>query len=391
MGRARAAAEPGGVGPVGAPVTRLLLGAIALSDPAVDRLARIVAADVVARYLSVAGRRAVCVVAGRGQPSEAGGDEARASAVALGAWSAGAVPASFATSEGVSQRQRMIESLAKLGILSSRGFPFRSCPECQTPRTPETIVYQSERGPGLPWFDSRSGMRLEPTSLLVWTDNPWKLLATSAVLVSPDLAYVTAVYRRRGVVERIILAKSAIPRLQGWLPLRDRNPRGTDGRFDRGHRLRPPARDRVTRIVAPRTARRHGSGHLRGGRFRDRPRDLVPRHGAADSQVATALRVDGPVVVTPAGLGEARAAARGTRASRSRPPTHRPARPAGLGPHLRRAHRATRGSALRDLWLGPHLAARPRLVPRDRPITGERSSASSPAYCPRTRCLPLAT
>ena len=324
-----------------------------------------------ARYLSVAGRRAVCVVAGRGQPSEAGGDEARASAVALGAWSAGAVPASFATSEGVSQRQRMIESLAKLGILSSRGFPFRSCPKCQTPRTPETIVYQSERGPAyLVRFQVRDAA--QPTSLLVWTDNPWKLLATSAVLVSPDLPYVTAVYRRRGVVERIILAKSAIPRLQGWLPgceieiLEERtggsiagtayvHPLATES--PQLSLLEPPAGT----VLATSEVGDSGTGLV----------GSVPRHGAADSQVATALRVDGPVVVTPAGLVKPE-----PRHKSLGPPDRghrriRPARPAGLGPHLRRAHRATRGSALRDLWLGPHLAARPRLVPRDRPITGD--------------------
>ncbi|HEV2166704.1 MAG TPA: class I tRNA ligase family protein, partial [Thermoplasmata archaeon] len=294
--------SPGVLGPAGAPLSRLLLGALALSDPPVDRLVRLVASDVVARYLSISGRRTICIVADRGSGTDDGRVAARASALALAAWTADAVPTDFSFPEGAAYRQRMVETLARSGILSTRGLPFRSCPRCQTPRTPETIVYQSEKGPAyLVRFLLRDA--IQPTSLLVWTDNPWKLLGTSAVLVSPDLTYVTAVYRRRGVVERILVAKSAIPRLEGWLPgceievLEERSGASIAGtayahplavESPQVSRAEPPA---GTVLATPEVGD-SGTGIV----------GLVPRHGAADSQVAASLRVEGPVVITPAGV-----------------------------------------------------------------------------------------
>ncbi|MCI4358338.1 MAG: class I tRNA ligase family protein [Thermoplasmata archaeon] len=294
--------SPGTVGPVGGAIVRQLFGPIGETEAPLDRLVRFVSADVEARYLAMTGRRAVGLVPERPRVAAPTLDFARAAIEAVAAWTADGVPIGFSTPEGAAQRQRMLESLAKSGILAARGFPFRSCPQCETPRTPETIVYQSERGPAyLVRFPIRDSS--QPTSLLVWTDNPWKLLGTSAVLVSPDLPYVTAVYRRRGGVERIVLARSAIPRLKEWLPgceveVLEERPGGELSGTAYVHplltecpplaNLTPPAGT----VLASSEVGDSGTGIV----------GLVPRHGAADSQAAAALRVDGPLVVTPGGI-----------------------------------------------------------------------------------------
>ncbi|HEV2519064.1 MAG TPA: DUF835 domain-containing protein [Thermoplasmata archaeon] len=293
--------SPGTIGPPGGPVTRQLLGTFGVPEAPLDRLVRAVNADVAARYLAMTGRRAVGLVPeGNAQsPDPAGADRATFATVA--AWTAAGVALAYDAPQEAAHLQLMVENLAKAGLLAARGFPFRSCPSCRTPRTPETIVYQSERGPA---FLFRFPLReaVQPTSLIVWADNPWKLLATSAVLVSPDLTYVTAVYRRRGVVERIVVAKSAIARLKQWLPgceIEVLEERGGAEWVGAGYvhplltecppvgQFPPPAGT----VLASPDVGDSGTGIV----------GLAPRHGAADSHAAASLRVDGPVVVTTAG------------------------------------------------------------------------------------------
>jgi hypothetical protein len=294
-------AVPGSLGPPSGPVTRQFLWPPGAGESPLDWLARIVSADVAARFLAGNGRRAIGMVPRREEAATTDATTEHGQAEAVAAWTAGGSPTGFGTPEGASRRQRMIEALTHSGLLDVREFPFRSCPVCETPRTPATIVYQSERGPAyLVRFLVRDAV--PSTSLLVWTDNPWKLLGTTAVLVSPDLTYVTAVYRRRGVVERIVLSKSALPRLRSWLPgceleILEERPGGELSGTPFVHplvtecpplsRLEPP----TGTVLASSDVGESGTGIV----------GLVPRHGAADSQAAATLRVEGPVVVTPRG------------------------------------------------------------------------------------------
>ncbi len=291
----------GTLGPSGGPVTRQLMWRPGAGDSPLDWLARIMSADVAARFLAAYGRRVIGRVPLREEATTTDAAEERGQLEAVAAWTAGGTPVGFGTPESATRRQHMIEALARSGLLDAREFPFRSCPVCESPRTPATIVYQSERGPAyLVRFLIRDAM--PSTSLLVWTDNPWKLLGTTAVLVSPDFTYVTAVYRRRGVVERVILSKNALPRLKAWLPgceleVLEERPGGELSGTAFVHplvtecpplaRLEPPSGT----VLASSDVGDSGTGIV----------GLVPRHGAADSQAAATLRVEGPIVVTPRG------------------------------------------------------------------------------------------
>ncbi|MCI4322110.1 MAG: class I tRNA ligase family protein, partial [Thermoplasmata archaeon] len=278
---------------------RQFLGAISPSDPIAGTLQRSVAADAEARYLTLTARRSETALRLR-VPWAGDGSEATVARLAQAA-----VAAPRPDTEGAAERRRwMLGRLADARILVARELPLRVCPRCQVPRTPQTIVYES--GTGRTYLVRfRLPEEGEPTSLLVWTDEVWKLLGTVALLVNPEVHYVVARWTRRDATERIVLSRSALDRLTAWLPgstvevLEDKLGADLAGAVY-SHPLAleyPPVSDLLPpagTIVASNDVSDTGTGIV----------TLVPAHGAGDAAVARAHRIVGPAVAGPNGVVE---------------------------------------------------------------------------------------
>jgi hypothetical protein len=132
------------------------------------------------------------------------------------------------------------------------------------------------------------------TSLIVWVDTLWKLLGTSAVLVDPGQDYVLARYRRRGAEEQIIIARSAIARLEEWLPageLEILEEKPGSGLLGTAY-VHPLA----TGVVAGAELPAPAGTVLPSAEVGDSGTGIVtlaPRHGAADAAAARALHING--------------------------------------------------------------------------------------------------
>ncbi|MCI4369004.1 MAG: class I tRNA ligase family protein [Thermoplasmata archaeon] len=286
------------LGAPSAPRSLQLLGTVDPGDPELTVLWRTVAADVDARFLALSGRRTEGLLLRRDTGSQPGRPARFPGLKDAGIWAAGgeAVPGSASVAPEV--LQAMVERLAELKVLSVRERALRRCPRCRTPRTPETIGYRETHGEMLA---VRFRLREEgetPTSLLVWTDAAWKLLGTPALLVHPDLTYALVRYRRKGVEEKIVLAKSALPKLASWLPggeveLLEERPGASwlGTAYDHPLALTYPALSRLpppagTVFASPEVSEM-GTGIVA----------MVPAHGGADMVVSRTLKVEGwPVV-----------------------------------------------------------------------------------------------
>lgn len=264
-------------------------------------LQRAVAADVDARALILAGRRAKGILR-----KEDGGPPIPTPYLAplltsLGVWVGGSDGQGWDSASRRPEVERLVGRLAHMGAIAVRDLSIRICPACATARSPERLVYQEEDGDTLlVRFPFPEGDRT--VSALVWTDAPWRLLGTSALMVHPDLPYVVAKYRRRGTEELVFTSKSSLDRLRGWLPgadievVEEHPGRHWEGRaylhplrheFPMGGDLAPPAGT----ILSIADVSDSGTGVV----------PLVPGHGGTDTQIADRLNVPGWPLVTPMG------------------------------------------------------------------------------------------
>ena len=291
----------GPVGPADGPVVRQFLGAFAAQENGTLVAQRAVAADVDARAMMLAGRRAQgSLRLEEGGPPVAGPRLAPALA-ALGIWVGGGAGKPWDAEGRRPEVQNLVGRLAHVGALAVRDVSLRICPACATVRSPERIVYQEEDGETLlVRFAFPDGDRT--VSALVWTDAAWRLLGTSALMIHPDLPYVIARYRRKGAEELVFCAKSALGRIRDWLPgseleVQEEHPgRHWEGRayvhplrheFPMGGTMEPPCGT----IVPIADVSDTGTGVV----------PLVPGHGGTDTQIADRLRLPGWPLVTPKG------------------------------------------------------------------------------------------
>jgi len=291
----------GPVGPPEGPVVRQFLGAFAPQETGTLVAQRAVAADVDARAMVLAGRRAQGILR-----KEDGGPPVPAPRLdpvltALAVWVGGSDGEPWDGAPRRPEVQRLVGRLAHMGAIAVRDVSLRICPACATARSPERIVYQEEDAMTLlVRFAFPDGDRT--VSALVWTDAAWRLLGTSALVVHPDLPYVIARYRRKEVDELVFTSKSSIDRLRGWLPgaeieiLEEHPGRHWEGRqyvhplrheFPMGGALEPPGGT----IVPVADVSDSGTGVV----------PLVPGHGGTDTQIADRLSVPGWPLVTPKG------------------------------------------------------------------------------------------
>ncbi|HEV2428374.1 MAG TPA: hypothetical protein VGV64_00800, partial [Thermoplasmata archaeon] len=290
-------ATPGTVGPVTGPGARQFLGSLSAVEPPLDLLARAVFGDAQARYAALRGQRSSGVSIVRSGSADPWVNERRALLDQMGCWTSVGPVRTLEEPGGPERLQSIVDQLARTGLIVTRNLPLRYCPRCRSPRSPETIVYQAQRAPAylvrFPIRDSNP-----PVSLLVWVDAPWKLLGTSAVLVNPDLRYVRAIYRRRGVEEQIVVTESALDRLKRWLPNCELEVLASQtGRELGGTRyLHPVATEfpAIADLPAPAGTVIPSSdvGDSGTGLVA-----LVPSHGAADAAAAATLHVTGPTVL----------------------------------------------------------------------------------------------
>lgn len=280
----------GGLGAQDGPLVRQLLGSFASGDSPIQVALRAVQADVEARYLLLSGRRVVGTLRRL--------DGARAPVVedllhGLGLWTGGSEGRPWDALDRSSSVQALVERLAHRGILTLRDGPLRLCPACAAPRTPERTVYQEEVGDTYLVRFPLPGTEA-PVDAVVWVDAPWRLLATSALLVNPELSYAIAEYRRDGSRARLLLSRSAMGRLSHWIAgaefsvVRELRGRELVGRpyqyplrheFPEGASLEPPAGT----VQAVRDVGDSGTGIV----------PLVPGHGGSDGQIAERLGIGG--------------------------------------------------------------------------------------------------
>jgi hypothetical protein len=292
---ARRLPPPSGIlGPPEGTLVRQFEGTCTAGDAPVQVAHRAVVADIDARYLALSGRRVVGVL--REEPAARGASETATIPnllSRLGVWVGGSKGVPWEGGEESAGVQSIASRLAQLGVLVARDAPMRVCLHCGAPRSPERIIYQQEIGDTLlvrfPLVGNDSNVHA-----LVWVDAPWRLLGTSALLVHPDLPYVTVDYRRRDATATLLTSRSSLDRLRAWLPdieleVREERPgKELIGRpyayplrheFPMGGTLEPPAGT----IQAVPDVGDSGTGIV----------PLVPGHGGTDAQIAERLGVTG--------------------------------------------------------------------------------------------------
>jgi len=283
------------------PPLHQVVGGLAATDTALSFLQRAIRADAEARFLTLEGHpsRARLITRRGDHPALA---TLRAALLAAGVWVGGGRIDLLGEVARPVLIQEFVDRLAASGLLVSREGPVRSCPACRAPRSPEGIVYAAEDGDA---YLVRFLLDGPPprTSLLVWIDSAWKLLGTSAVLVHPDLPYVRVKYRRRGHEEVVLVLRSALDRLRGWLEgseievLEERKGETLAGlRYEHPLAVEFPTLAGLPvpagQIAASSEVDDSGTGVVA----------LVPAHGAGDASVAAQLGIPGWPVVGPDGL-----------------------------------------------------------------------------------------
>ncbi len=291
----------GPVGPAEGPVVHQFEGAFAPQEAGILAVQRAVAADVDARAMILVGRRARGILRREEGGPPTPSPRLEPLLTALGIWVGGDDGRAWDSAPRRPAVQRIVGRLARLGALAVRDVSLRICPACGMARSPERLVYQEEDGETLlVRFPFLEGDRT--VSALVWTDAPWRLLGTSALMVHPDYPYVVARYRRHGVEELIFTSKSSLPRLAEWLPgaevevLEEHPGQHWQRRsyvhplrheFPMGGSMEPPA-GTIQPIAEVSDT---GTGVV----------PLVPGHGGTDTQIADRLGVPGWPLVTPKG------------------------------------------------------------------------------------------
>jgi valyl-tRNA synthetase len=288
-------------GPPDGPITRQFEGTWTAGDPPTQVVHRAVVADADARFLSISGRRSTGTLRRDPAPGELTDSPLPGLLARLGVWTGGTEGRTWDDSDQTAGVQAIVGRLARMGLLVARDAPMRVCLYCSAPRSPERIVYQQEVGDTLLVRFPLVGA--EPVvNALVWVDAPWRLLGTSALLVNPDLTYVTVEYRRKEATAVLLTSRSSLDRLRAWLPeieltVRSQTPgRELVGRaysyplrheFPIGGTLSPPAGT----IQAVADVGDSGTGIV----------PLVPGHGGTDAQIAERLGVTGWPLLTLSG------------------------------------------------------------------------------------------
>jgi hypothetical protein len=289
---------PDGVlGRTTAPVVRQFEGSLVAGDDPNLVAFRAVAADVDARYLCLAGRRAAGTLRQEGGPDDLTLTLLRA----LSVWTGGTGGSPVDSGERRTGSDAILGRMAERGLVVTRETPLLVCPSCAQARSPERIVYRHEEGDTFLVRFSVAGAD-GPLHALVWVDAPWRLLGASALLVNPRLPYVVAKYRRRATEEKILTSKSSLARLVEQLPGsevevleegRGARWQGTTyeyplrHEFPMGGELVPPAGT----IVGVPDVSDSGTGLV----------PLVPGHGGTDAQIADRLGITGWPLVTSRG------------------------------------------------------------------------------------------
>ncbi len=302
--RARQLPPAGGaLGPRDAPEVLQFEGTFTSGDPETLVVQRAVAADVDARYLALAGRRATGTLRYEATASSGAGPPGIGPLLErLGVWTGGDGTAGWDDKPRHARVEALVGRLAHQGALVCRDLPLRACPACGEPRSPERIIYQEEEGDA---YLVEFGVPLDgrPVRALVWVDAPWRLLGTSALLVNPTATYVVARYRRGERVTEVLTSRSSLDRLQEWVPrstfeiVEERPGKSLDGlayeyplthEFPTGGTLDPPSGT----ILAVADVTDTGTGIV----------TLVPGHGSTDAEIAESRGVAGWPLVTPRGL-----------------------------------------------------------------------------------------
>jgi len=288
---------PGADGIIGrstSPIVHQFEGALITGDDPGLVVFRAVAADVDARYLALAGRRALGTLHKYGELDEPTISLLRA----LSVWTGGSAGAPVDSADRRAAVETILGRMAALGLVATRDTSLRVCPSCAQARTPDRIIYQQEEGDTyLVRFPVPEGDGV--VHALAWVDAPWRLLGASALLVNPTLPYVVARYRRRGVDEKILTSRPSLARLLEWLPggeievLEEGTGARWQGRpyqyplrheFPMGGELTPPSGT----ILAVADVTDSGTGIV----------PLVPGHGGSDAQIADRLGIAGWPLVT---------------------------------------------------------------------------------------------
>ena len=199
----------GTVGTGGGPMVCQLLAAVLPKDPSIVSVHGALLADVAARYLALAGQRSSTALRLIGDPIPESVAKIQGMLSDAGIWIGAVKGRSLDVEDHLPEIQAMVDRLAASGVIVTRDIPFRTCPACHEPRTPEAIIYQEEEAPAylvrFPLINQEV-----PISALVWFDVGWKLIGTSALLLNPTLPDVVARLRREGREERVLTLRSLL-------------------------------------------------------------------------------------------------------------------------------------------------------------------------------------
>jgi hypothetical protein len=286
------------------PVLRQLVGTYTPGDPPVLVAQRAIAADVDARAVLLAGGRAFATLRREGWRGETADRIVDPLLGSLAVWAGGAGGKPYDAEARTAGVQKIAEHLARLEVLVMRDGPVRLCSSCKVPRSPERTNYHEEVGDTfLIRFPLEAQGNVPSVDALAWVDAPWRLLGMSALLVNPDLPYVTVEYRRGEVVARLLVLRSSLGRLKSWLSgieftVVDERP----GRAFAGLRYLYPLRHEFpdgASLLSP-------SGTVQAvpevGDSGTGVVPLVPGHGGTDAQIAARLGIQGWPLLTVDGV-----------------------------------------------------------------------------------------